>query len=290
MCSASRLFLLYLLIACSRNTAPSVTPDPQSRTPSTGPSIAMPAPGDTRMILSVVKNSPGNMNAVSEYCIGGLIYEGLPYRFEGINVRFPAGTSPELIEKSPGLIVMMSKKVNLASTLVKTDRTCDPKEPPMAQARSDWGTPECGQQSPCNTTLSALSAHSFWEVTTVEAYSGLSVTVSGDGRVLQVKLTNVFATKQAAQQLVAHYEGGPGKPMPHFLKIAVPELAPGATFEVQVHRTIDESDVPMTKPSRRRGYYELFYLEMDGTLPDGANGLPMRLKTSVFQLVPPARD
>jgi len=296
------LFFFLLTITCSRNTPPPATPDPLPRTPAPGPSIASPAPGDKRIILSVMKNSPGNMNAVSEYCIlgdadvpgrsnktRGLIYKGLPYRFEGINLRFPEGTSAELIEKTPGLMVTMSKKENLASTLVRTDRTCDPDESPMAQARSDWGTPECAQQSPCNTTLSALSAHSFWEVTSVEAYSGLSVTLADD-RILQVKLTNVFATKQAAQELVAHYEGGPGKPMQHFLKIAVPELAPGATFEVQVHRTIDESDVPVIKPSGRRGFYELFYLEMDGTLLDGANGLPVRLKTSVFQLFPPARD
>ncbi len=292
------LLLMLQALACSRSASPP-TADPKPRLPETEPSKALTEPGSTRMVISVRKNSPGNMNAVSEYCIQGdadktqapQIYQGLPYRLDGINVRFPAGTSPELIEKSPALLVTMTRKPDLGSALVRTDRTCDPSDPPMAQARSDWGTPECGQRSPCITTLAALAKFSYWEVSAVEAFSGLTVTEAADGQSLQVKVSNIFGSRQGALELTAHYEGGSGKPMPQFIKFPVPGLEPGASFEAQVHRTVDASGAPVTTPPGHRSrFFDLATLDLQGSLKDGQTEIPVRLSVFLHLLFPINRD
>lgn len=281
-----------LLLACSRNGKPA-TADPMPRTPSqaTATSPVQPAPGAGRRIISVTKNAPGYMNAISEYCIleaddrAGVYYEGLPYRVGGINLRLAAGVDRKDLEKSPALLVSAILKPDLASVLTRTGRPCSRDGVIYAQARSDWGTPECGQGLPCFISLEKLATFSYWEVSEVQDFEGFTATPTDDRTALNVRIRNVFTTAQPAMEFVAHYEGGPGKPMARFLKHAIPPLALGQEHVATVPLTIDGDGKPqpILPDSRRGNFFELASLDWEGELVDGDARIPLQVSHFVYR-------
>ncbi len=214
----------------------------------------------------------------------GVYHEGLPYRLDGVNVRPGAGITGEL-EKSPALLVTAVLKPDLSSVLTRTDRPCSRDGEIMAQARGDWGTPECGQGLPCFTSLAGLKKFSFWELVEARDFEGLVVTATADGASLEVRFKNVFGNAQEAQELVAHYEGGPGKPMPRFLKHPIPALAQGQDHVVTVPLVIDEDQkaLPVQPDSRRGRFYELASLDWKGRLLDGATEIQVQVSHFVYR-------
>ncbi len=289
---SSFLLATSLLLACSRNGKPA-TADPQPRTPAqaTETPPVRPDPGAGRRILSVQRNSPGYMSAISEYCVlgaddrTGVYYDGPPYRVGGVNLRLAAGVSREALEKSPALLVTAVLKPDLASVLTRTGRPCSRDGVIYAQARGDMGTPECGQGLPCFISLEKLATFSYWEVTEVRDFEGFTVTPTADRAALNVRIRNVFSTAQPAMEFVAHYEGGPGKPMPRFLKHAIPALAPGQEHVASVALTIDgdEKPLPLQPDSRRGNFFELASLDWEGELVDGDARIPIQVSHFVYR-------
>jgi hypothetical protein len=213
-----------------------------------------------------------------------VFYDGPPYRLGGVNVRLAAGVTREALEKVPALLVTGVLKPDLASTLTRSERPCSRDGEIYAQARSDWGTPECGQGLPCFTSLEALTKFSYWEFSEVRDYEGLTLTKSTDGAALNVSFRNVFSSAQAAMELVAHYEGGPGKPMARFVKHPIPPLAPGQQHVASVPLTIDgdEKPLPIQPASRRGNFFDLASLDWEGKLLDGDAELPVQVSHIVY--------
>jgi len=285
------VLLLVAAWACSRNGKPAPT-DPQPRVPAGDPAPppARVEAGAARLVVSLQRNSPGHMSAISEYCIlgedgrTGVFHEGLPYRLGGVNVRPGAKVAGEL-EKAPALLVTAVLRPDMSSVLTRTDRPCSRDGVIMAQARGDWGTPECGQGLPCFTSLAALAKFSYWELLEARNFEGLSVTPGADGASLEVRFKNVFGVAQEAQELVAHYEGGPGKPMPRFLKHPVPALVQGQEHVVTVPLVVDEDEKPLpVQPDSRRGrFYDLASLDWKGRLLDGATEIQVQVSHFVYR-------
>jgi hypothetical protein len=289
---SSFLFAASLLLACSRNGKPATAePPPRSPSPTIEAPPARTEAGAGRRVVSVQRNSPGHMNAISEYCIlgedgrAGVYHEGLPYRVGGVNLRLAAGVAREALEKVPALLVTAVLKPDLSSVLTRTGRPCSRDGEIYAQARSDWGTPECGQGLPCFTSLAALARFSYWEVSEIRDFEGFTVTPTEDRAALNVRIRNVFTTAQPAMEFVAHYEGGPGKPMARFLKHPIPALAPGQEHVASVPLTIDgdEKPLPIQPASRRGNFFELASLDWEGSLLDGDARIPIQVSHFVYR-------
>lgn len=283
--------VLAALIASGCQKAPPVDATPNALAPSSSSAPAGEAPnaGDlydaegrirvdgpwASFVGHLIQNEPEHMTSPSQFCLeDGSLYEGAPHRLGRVNVFGLAGAvKPSMLEKTA--IVFGERRPSLDAALKKLGPCPQDygKNWPYIQMRSDWVSDEGGFR----TTREKLRGLSYiqgaavlpvklHEVVRSDAGAGGGASKGeGDGEAedatpsnTTVFLLNPFNMPIEDLRVRVHYEGGPGKPMPHFEERRV-RLAPGGRAQVDV-----ASAVIKELTSGLKGGYRLESLELEG--------------------------
>ncbi len=172
------------------------------------------------------------------YCLDGTYYRGAPFRVSRINLF----GSDDLDDDWHGRYVQVEAKLkdNLIGRL-QVEGSCDDGDLFPVQARDDWApaegstltTPERLAQA---RYLEASSRPRLIDLVTVEAHPEPSrrhkhwAPPEDESAQVIVTVHNPFDFELRGLQLIVHYEGGPGKPMPHYETVDIDPLAPGGSF------------------------------------------------------------
>lgn len=229
--------------------APSVRGGDRSR----GLSTALPA-----LVGTLTKNVPYSIVRPSEYCLDdGYIYRGAPGRIGDLNV-FVERAVDELVGKV--VLARGKKNPSLLSALDKGDRCPDDygKSPAeMPQMRSDWVSPE-GSFRPTRDRLRSLPCFEATELIAIDMGRETSVTEEA----VTVTLHNPFDAPLDGVKAQAHYEGGPGKPMPRFEPITL-KLPAGGTQELSLPPRVEAGPAGRDE-GEPRGTYVLASIDLSG--------------------------
>lgn len=261
------------LLACNRSEPPQPMPSstPTVNVRPSGPEVqGERAPSlDRDGLLSVdepalvgrlVANERYSVMHPSEYCLDdGWVYAGAPARIGRLNVFTSSAIdtlSGRLVlargRHEPSLLALLDKREQCPSDYGKS-----PAEFP--QMRSDWVAPEGGFKT-ARDKLAKLPCFRARELRAVD----LGEKLEARDDVVVVELRNPFLTPLDALEARAHYEGGPGKPMPLFreVKLALPA---GGTQRLELPAHIEAGPAGQDAGARR-GSYRLHSVDLRGTL------------------------
>jgi hypothetical protein len=146
---------------------------------------------------------------------------GRPKRRAGANRKLNVFVRA-LVESLAGKTVMArGEHVPSLFAELKKQGACPPDYGPnpveMPQMRSDWMSPEGGYK----TTRAKLEKLPCFRARSLQALQ-LGKKLSQDADRVVVELENPFAVSLSSLEGFAHYEGGPGKPMPRLEKRFLP--------------------------------------------------------------------
>ena len=211
---------------------------------------------------AVVRNSPQSMTHPSDYCLDdGNHYTGAAVRLGDLNVFI----DPDLMDDQAGgvAVVYGERGASLFEALTRTG-PCPPdygRQSPEAQMRSDWMSAEGGAK----TTVERVTALPYIRASSMHAVSLHRVVSDGaDGGPVVIELVNPFDVGLDAVAAQAHYEGGPGKPMPKMLPVSL-VLPPGGTQRLELAGSIDGGPAGADS-GEPRGTYWLYGLDLRGTV------------------------
>lgn len=222
----------------------SARPEVPVRIPAPMPNQAgqLPVSGMLHAFVGALReNRHGDEMQPSDYCLDdGMQYQGARWRLGRINV-FGLDAELSALARSQAVIVYGREEAPLLSVLQKVG-PCPDEELPVMQMRSDWIADEGGYR----TTRARLQ-----ELTYIQGQAALAVTlyevIAADERELRLRVHNPFDAPYSEMSLIAHYEGGPGKPMPHYDSQLV-QLAAGGSVEIALPRSADPDAIrPPTK-------------------------------------------
>ncbi len=259
--------LWVLGVACSRSGAPedagAAAPTVAVSAPAAEPGApAAPAGGvpvdSPALVGTLIENERFSVMHPSEYCLDdGFVYAGAPARVGTLNVFTTAAVAPlsgtTVIARGtrePSLLAALEKRGACAA-----DYGNEPRE--MPQMRSDWVSPEGGFRT-TRRKLEGLAGFRAHSVTAIH----LGGEVSRDGGTVVVELVNPFAASLDAIGAFAHYEGGPGKPMPLREKLTL-SLPPGGRQRLELSTEI-EAGPAGAATGTPRGRYRLDSVELTG--------------------------
>jgi hypothetical protein len=271
--SASRFGLVLLagaLFACNRSgatddrpRAAATPPAPaaeqeladQDPEPSDGALLSADEPG---LVGMLIVNQRFSVIQPSEYCLDdGQIYAGAPARIGRLNVfaRAPVealGGKTVLARgrHEPSLLALLRKQGPCPD-----DYGENPRELP--QMRSDWISPE-GSFLTTRAKLDKLPCFRARSVREVD----LGQKLSADGDTIVVELRNPFAVSLSSLAARAHYEGGPGKPMPRLEKLEL-SLPPGGKQRFELAAEVEAGPAGRTE-GKPRGLYRLQSVDLEG--------------------------
>lgn len=251
-CICAALCAVAWSLGCERPSAP---PASDTTASAARPKVVMPSttsaalPGlvpvtsGPALVGALEENQHASTTAPSDYCVDGTLYRGAPYRLARVNVF---GVDSQLAAahagKAQAVIVYGQKRPSLWSALTQAG-PCPDEEELMAQMRSDWVAPEGGYFA---TSRARLEEQPYLLGTSARAVT-LYELLDADETQVRVRVFNPFDAPYAEMTFVAHYEGGPGKPMPVYDE-QILALAPGASVELTVPRSADpEGKEPPTK-------------------------------------------
>lgn len=200
-------------------------------------------PGCT--VGKITANKPINDFRPGGYCVDKVYYRGAPVRIGRSNLfgaRFGANLAGKLV------VLSTKRHSDLAKRLTRVG-PCSDEQPFPIQFRGDWMADEGGY----NNQLAKLAEASYLEaLTQPTALNMLEVKqpdeAAKSGRksgsrpvsIGQVKIAvrNPFDQPLSGLDLIIHYEGGPGKPMP-FYETRKLNLKPGQRLELQFPTAIE---------------------------------------------------
>jgi len=215
------LTLSLLPTACKKSPRKEPTPS-RSAAPSPGP-LLLPS-ADQGFVGLLLENAAGDDGHPADYCLDdGQQWRGLPARLGRINL---AGVTPPAALYGRHVIVWGSREASLDAVVTRLG-PCPPDDRPMPQMRSDWIADEGGYL----TTHARLAATPVLRAVRIEPVTLAGFGALPDGGVGHgFSLHNPFDAALTGT-LRAHWEGGPGKPMPHFVEQPF-TVAPGASLTV----------------------------------------------------------
>ncbi len=230
------------------------SPAPEPGPDASGPVVAH----GSALVGNLVLNERFSITHPSEYCLDdGHVYAGAPARIGKRNLF-----TTESVSDLAGKVVVASgsHEPSLFAALRRqgtcpSDYGANPRELP--QMRSDWVSPEGGFAT-TRAKLEKLSAFRARDLRVVSLGRELG---RAEGRVV-VELENSFAVALDTLSAVAHYEGGPGKPMPLREKITL-SLPPGGTQRVELSLQIEAGPAGQSTGSPR-GLYRLQSIDFVG--------------------------
>jgi hypothetical protein len=222
----------------------------------------------------LIANEPAHMTSPSQFCLeDGSLYEGAPHRLGRVNVFGLAGAvKPSMLGKTA--IVFGERRPSLDAALKKLGPCPEDygKDWPHIQMRSDWVSDEGGFRT-TREKLRGLSYIQGAAALPVKLHEAPRAGAAGAGARkadsdgasedalpsnTTVFLLNPFNMPIEDLRVRVHYEGGPGKPMPHFEERRV-RLAPGERVQVDVASAVIKEAAPGLK-----GGYRLESLDVEG--------------------------
>ncbi|MCC6993160.1 MAG: hypothetical protein IT370_00895 [Deltaproteobacteria bacterium] len=225
--------LALLPAACKKSPRQEPTPS-RTPAPTAPPQPARLPTADEGFVGLLIENAPGDDFHPADYCLDdGQQWRGLPARLGRINV---AGVTPSAALYGHHVIVWGRREASLDAVISKLG-PCPPDDRPMAQMRSDWIADEGGYL----TTHARLAATPVLRALRIEPLTLAGFGALPDGGVGHgFSLHNPFDAALSGS-LRAHWEGGRGKPMPHYVDQPF-VVAPGATLTVAL--PFEPGDVP----------------------------------------------
>jgi hypothetical protein len=210
------------------------------------------------IVGSLVVNERYSLTHPSEYCVDdGHVYAGAPARIGSLNV-FVRAPVESLAGKT---VIARGEQVPSLFAELKKQGACPPDYGPnpveMPQMRSDWMSPEGGYK----TTRAKLEKLPCFRARSVQAV-GLGKKLSQDADRVVVELENPFAVSLSSLDGFAHYEGGPGKPMPRLEKLEL-SLPPGGKQTLELAARVEAGPAGETS-GKPRGIYRLHTVELKG--------------------------
>ncbi len=205
---------------------------------------------------TLIRNEALSMSAPSSYCLeDGQLYEGAGYRLGRVNVFGVDDDLDDLGGNGP-VVVFGTKRPGLDAKLEARGLCPEDFEPQAVQMRDDWVAPEGGP----TTTRAVLHGLSYLQGVRVRRLTVAQFERS-DASTVRVRVRNPFSLNVASLAFVAHYEGGPGKPVPTLVDRDL-SLEPGQSTPLEFPRQLDGSEY---RPERRGGS-SLYSLELRGQL------------------------
>jgi hypothetical protein len=202
----------------------------------------------------ILENAPRDDMRPSEYCLDdGLLWSGARFRLHRVNV-FGVDQALANLSRSSPVAVYGSQRPSLDARLAKIGPCPEDHEAVMVQMRSDWIADEGGHL----TTHAALQNIPYIEGTRAVPVL-LHELLGKDDTSVRIRIHNPFNVAFKDVVFQAHYEGGPGKPMPAYADQAL-GVAPGQATVMTISRTLAGSEaLPATKSG-----YGLHSLELTG--------------------------
>ncbi len=186
----------------------------------------------------LVKNEPKGLLNPSEYVLeDGYLYKGADYRINGTNIVL---TDKKNVDKLAGKVVIIYYDVKKDLNKILKKKGKAPKDygmqESMMQMREDWVSKETGFNIG-HSTRKRLKTINYFKVVKIVHYPGFSTNEKKDG--YQVNFTNYFNGPIKAFTIIAHYEGGSGKPRREDKMIRrLKELRKGSTKSVLIGKLL----------------------------------------------------
>jgi hypothetical protein len=226
-------------------------------TPLAEPNVAGLLAVDVPGIVGLLRrNHPRDATGPSEYCLDdGVHYAGAPARVGDVNVFATA------FESHVGKHVLLRgrRESSLLAALTEIGPCPEPSGEEHAQMRSDWVSPEGGFR----TTRDKLRKLEYFKDVTILLLD-LGAVISSDDATTVIELRNPFAAPLDGLSARAHYEGGPGKPMPYFNPVAL-RIPPGGRQRVELPTSVERGPAGAASGDPR-GVYWLHSIDLEGRL------------------------
>jgi hypothetical protein len=235
--------------------APSAAPTPAAAAaPTEGPPFATDRAGFVG-ILS--QNAMYSQTSPSAYCLeDDTLYRGADARVGDLNLFIDRDVSSFAAKP---VLVRGSREPSLLSALREVGPCPAERPEEHAQMRSDWVSPEGGFR----TTRDRLRDRPFLRGTEIVALD-LGSMLDGSGERVIVELKNPFDRAMDGLRAVAHYEGGPGKPMPRYEPVKL-SLPPGGSQRLDLAARVEAGPAGQDS-GEPRGMYALTSVDLEGTL------------------------
>ena len=207
----------------------------------------------------LIANVPDSLVRPDSYCLeDGQHYLGAPARIGDRNVLSEAPLDGLIGQ----LVVATGDPIESWLTALTPSGPCPPDlgahPAELPQMRSDWVSPEGGFR----TTADRLAAIAAFRADRVEALDFIAVDHGTDQ--VTVVLTNPWSEPLDGLVARAHYEGGPGKPMPRYEPIAI-DLGPGARQSIVLDLEVVAGPAGRDRGTPR-GVYRLDSLDLQGQI------------------------
>ncbi len=246
-----------------------------------GPPFSLDGPGDI-LLARLVGNAPMSIESPSEYCLEDKqLYRGSDYRAGDLNLFGALGDVQNDWRGAPVLLFGRVKRPLMSVVTKVGPCPADYENVPIPQMRSDWGSPECGQNLG-HSTRATLEGLDYFEVTAARRLELLEF-VARDAERLTVRLSNPFdrpieAREGGPLQATLHYEGMYGKPGARArpLELSIPA---GGSQELALDRIFEGGawSAPGTKRDRVNRRHALYTLDLSGQLGAARVELSLRL-------------
>jgi hypothetical protein len=216
----------------------------------------------TAFVGTIVRNESASMTHPSDYCLDdGTHYTGAPLRLGDLNVFIDAGRFDD--DTRGAVVVYGEREASLLDAITPTGPCSKDfgREGEMAQMRSDWVAKEGGAR----TTRERLTNLPYIRGSSIHTLTLHTVVSDGtDGGPVVIELTNPFDVGLDSIEAHAHYEGGPGKPMPKMQRIEL-SLPPGGTQRLELPPSI-EGGPAGADDGEPRGTYWFHGIDLAGTV------------------------
>jgi hypothetical protein len=206
-------------------------------------------PAGTRNYVGrLVLSEPLSEMAPLEICLDDAkLYRTARFRLGRVALAGPVSLRAE----DAGSIVVARGRERPLRELLQPVGVCGPdfgEGAPQVQMRSDWVSPEGGIRS----TWARVDELSYIEAQHAQVVHMHEV-IRHDETSVVVRLTNPLDHGLDGLEVVAHYEGGPGKSMPKLIPQRV-DLPAHGSLEITVGRRVSEEWKLSRGLSRRVGY------------------------------------
>lgn len=191
----------------------------------------------------------------SEYCLkDGYIYSSTKYHADYLNI-FSKTISDKIHEPLLGKAVVITGTMrNDLSKIIEKKEKCPPKYGEMEssqQIRSDWVGEETGFHIG-HSTKEKLSRLSYFEYSAIRPFDGVKTYVENNKQI--VVFQNTLEQKIDKLQIIAHYEGGWGKPQPGFVKREFQNLNSQEQIRVSFQPTLKDKNSRPGRPPRSKKF------------------------------------
>lgn len=245
------------------SAAPDVdVPSPPAELPkpaaAAAPAEGSPLATDRAGFVGVLsKNAMHSQTSPSAYCLeDGKLYRGADARVGDLNLFIDRDVSS--LAGKP-VLARGSREPSLLDAVKEVGPCPNERPEEHAQMRSDWVSPEGGFR----TKRDRLRDQPFLRATEVVAID-LGSMLDGSGERVIVELKNPFDRAMDGLRAVAHYEGGPGKPMPRYEPVKL-SLPPGGSQRLDLAARV-EAGPAGEDAGAPRGIYALSSVDLEGKL------------------------